>query len=88
MVTLLSKVAVDSWRASTSLDELEAALEHGKQPVFLRIWMHVLTVAIIEEDDETAMARARELLISDRAFDLCGPPRVRRAGTRRPRTCR
>ena len=70
LVTLLSKEAVDSWRASTSLDDPEDALEHGKQPVFLRIWMHVLTVAIAEEDDETAMARARELLISDRAFDL------------------
>lgn len=70
LVGLLSEELVESWRAGRLLDELGAVLERGKQPVFLRIWMHVLTVAITEEGSEAAIARARELLTSHRVFDL------------------
>ncbi|MHB8244375.1 MAG: hypothetical protein ACYDGN_03320 [Acidimicrobiales bacterium] len=69
LVRLLAKEVVDSWRAGAPLDELEAILEHGRQPVFLRISMHLLAVAIGERDDEGATATARELLVSERAFD-------------------
>jgi len=69
LVGLLVEEVVDLWRAGTPLDELETILEHGKQPVFLRISMYLLAVAIGERDDEGAMTKARELLVTERAFD-------------------
>lgn len=69
LVRLLVKEVVDSWRAGIPLDELEAILEHGRQPVFLRIAMHLLAVAIGEGDDEGAITKAQELLVAEPAFD-------------------
>ena len=70
LVGLLATEAVESWRGGTSLGELDELLKRGKQPIFLRVWMHVLTVAITEGNDEEATEAAQALLLSDDAFDL------------------
>jgi hypothetical protein len=69
LVRLLVKEVTESWRAGMPLDELDAILDHGRQPVFLRIAMHLLAVAIGEWDDEGAIMKAQQLLVTERAFD-------------------